>query len=110
MRAVADRLAALTGEPVLLAPAVVGPQVRELTERLEPGQMLMLENVRFEAGESRNEPALASALAELADLYVGDAFAARAPSTREYLGRGSASAVRRWPPDGARGARAQRGR
>ena len=72
----ADRLGALTGEPVPLAPAVVGPQVRDLTERLEPGQMLMLENVHFEAGESRNEPALASALAELADLYVGDAFAA----------------------------------
>ena len=76
MRAVAGRLGALMGEPVPLAPAVVGSQVRDLTERLEPGQMLMLENVRFEAGESRNEPALASALAELADLYVGDAFAA----------------------------------
>jgi phosphoglycerate kinase len=76
LRAVADHLGVLTGERVPLAPAVVGPQVRDLTERLEPGQMLMLENVRFEAGESRSEPALASALAELADLYVGDAFAA----------------------------------
>jgi phosphoglycerate kinase len=75
MRPVAERLGELTGERVPLAPAVVGQEVRELTERLEPGQMLMLENVRFEAGETRNDPALAAALAELADLYVNDAFA-----------------------------------
>jgi phosphoglycerate kinase len=75
MRPVADRLAKLTGASVALAPGVIGPKVRELTERLAPGQMLMLENVRFESGEGRNDPALASALAELADLYVDDAFA-----------------------------------
>jgi phosphoglycerate kinase len=75
MRPVADRLENLTGASVPLAPAVIGPRVCELTERLEPGQMLMLENVRFEAGETCNDPALASALAELADLYVDDAFA-----------------------------------
>ena len=75
MRPVADRVGKLTGASVPLAPAVIGPAVREVTERLEPGQMLMLENVRFEAGETRNDPALASALAELADLYVNDAFA-----------------------------------
>jgi phosphoglycerate kinase len=74
MRPVAARLAKLTGVPVPLAPAVVGPQVRELTERILPGAMLMLENVRFEPGETRNEPGLASALAELADFYVDDAF------------------------------------
>jgi phosphoglycerate kinase len=76
MRPVAERLARLTGASVPLAPAVVGPEVRELTERLMPGEMLMLENVRFEPGEKRNDPELASALAELADLYVNDAFAA----------------------------------
>jgi phosphoglycerate kinase len=74
MRPVADRLAELTGVPVPLAPAVIGPRVRELTDRLEPGQMLTLENVRFEAGEARNDPRLAAALAELADVYVDDAF------------------------------------
>jgi phosphoglycerate kinase len=74
MRPVADRLAELTGAPVTLAPAVIGSPVRELTERLEPGDMLMLENVRFEPGETRNDPELVSALAELADLYVNDAF------------------------------------
>ena len=74
MRPVADRLAELTGGPVTLAPAVVGPRVLELTERLTPGEMLMLENVRFEAGETKNDPGLAAALAELADAYVNDAF------------------------------------
>ena len=75
MRPVADRLGRLIGAPVRLAPAVTGPEVRELTGRLAPAQMLMLENVGFEAGETRNDPSLASALAELADLYVDDAFA-----------------------------------
>lgn len=75
MRPVADRLGKLTKASVRLAPAVIGPRVRELTERLEPGEMLMLENAHFEAGETRNDAALASALAELADVYVHDAFA-----------------------------------
>jgi phosphoglycerate kinase len=75
MQPVAARLAKLTGAPVPLAPAVIGSEVRGLTERLLPGEMLMLENVRFEAGETRNDPRLGSALAELADVYVDDAFA-----------------------------------
>jgi phosphoglycerate kinase len=74
MQPVADRLGTLLGTPVPLAPKVVGPHVRELTERLEPGAMLMLENARFEAGEMRNDPGLASALADLAELYVDDSF------------------------------------
>jgi phosphoglycerate kinase len=73
MRPVAERLAKLTGATVPLAPGVTGPEVRELTERLAPGAMLMLENVRLAAGETANDPGLASALAELADLYVDDA-------------------------------------
>lgn len=76
MRPVANRLGELAGAPVQFAAGVTGPQVRDLSERLEPGQMLMLENVRFEPGETDNLPALAAALAELADVYVGDAFAA----------------------------------
>ncbi|MBV8954012.1 MAG: phosphoglycerate kinase [Solirubrobacterales bacterium] len=75
MQPVANRLGRLTGTPVRLAPAVVGAEVRERTHSLAPGQMLMLENVRFEAGETRDDPTLASALADLADLYVDDAFA-----------------------------------
>ena len=74
MRPAAERLAELMGASVPLAPAVTGPAVRELTDRLAPGAMLMLENVRSVAGETRNDPRFAAALAELADLYVDDAF------------------------------------
>jgi phosphoglycerate kinase len=74
MRPVADRLAELIGAPVQLAPAVIGAEVRELSERLEPGEILMLENVRYEPGETKNDPELVSSLAELADVYVNDAF------------------------------------
>jgi phosphoglycerate kinase len=74
MAPVATRLRALTGAPVQLAPAVVGDQVRALSEQLKDAEMLLLENVRFEEGESANDPELARALAELADAYVDDAF------------------------------------
>ncbi len=74
MAPVAERLRELTGAPVTLAPAVVGGEVRRLSEALGEGELLLLENVRFEPGESRNDPALAAALAELADVYVDDAF------------------------------------
>jgi phosphoglycerate kinase len=74
MAPVARRLGELTGAQVALAPAVVGPEVKALTRELEDGEMLLLENVRFEQGEERNDPALAAALAELAEVYVDDAF------------------------------------
>jgi phosphoglycerate kinase len=61
---------------VTLAPDVVGEQVRALTESLADDELLVLENVRFEPGETRNDPELARALAELADAYVNDAFGA----------------------------------
>jgi phosphoglycerate kinase len=73
---VAARLAELTDAPVTLAPAVVGEPVRALAEELGAGELLLLENVRFEPGETTNDPALARALAELADAYVNDAFGA----------------------------------
>ncbi len=74
MAPVAARLSELTGAPVALAPAVVGEEVRALTEQLRDGELLLLENVRFEEGETANDPAFARALAELADVYVNDAF------------------------------------
>jgi phosphoglycerate kinase len=74
MRPVADRIRELTGAHVTLAPAVVGQEVQLLAERLAPGEILVLENVRYEAGETKNDPELARALAELADVYVNDAF------------------------------------
>jgi phosphoglycerate kinase len=74
MAPVAARLGELIGAKVTLAPAVVGEEVRALTEHLLDGELLLLENVRFEAGETANDPAFARALAELADVYVNDAF------------------------------------
>jgi phosphoglycerate kinase len=71
---VADRLRELTGAKVTLAPAVVGEEVTALAEALQDGDILVLENVRFEPGETSNDPELARALAELADVYVDDAF------------------------------------
>jgi phosphoglycerate kinase len=73
---VVARLRELTDAPVTLAPAVVGDRVKALSEQLAEGELLVLENVRFEAGETDNDPALARALAELADVYVDDAFGA----------------------------------
>jgi phosphoglycerate kinase len=76
MTPVSSRLAELTGWDVTQAPAVVGPAVEDLVGRLEPGSVLVLENSRFEPGETEDDPALAAALARLADSYVNDAFGA----------------------------------
>jgi phosphoglycerate kinase len=89
MRPVADRLAELTDADVTLAPGVVGDDVRALADDLAPGSVLLLENVRYEPGETANDPELAAALAELADLYVNDAFGAahRAHASTEGVTR-----------------------
>ena len=76
LRPAADRLAELTGADVTLAPAVVGPEVEAYAEQLEPGDVLVLENVRYEPGETKNDPELAQAYARLCDAYVNDAFGA----------------------------------
>jgi phosphoglycerate kinase len=73
LRPVADRLAELIDTEVTLAPAVIGEEVRALAEQLRSGDVMMLENVRWEPGETRNDPELAAALAALADVYVNDA-------------------------------------
>ncbi|HYV16483.1 MAG TPA: phosphoglycerate kinase [Conexibacter sp.] len=73
---VAARLSELLGVEVRLAPGVVGDEVTAAARALEPGDVLLLENVRYEPGETRNDPALAAALAALADAYVNDAFGA----------------------------------
>ena len=89
MRPVANRLAELTGADVTLAPGVVGPEVTAFAQNLQPGDVLMLENVRYEPGETKNDPALAAQLAELADVYVDDAFGAahRAHASTEGVAR-----------------------
>ncbi len=76
IRPAADRLAELTGADVTLAPGVVGEEVEALAANLNPGDVLMLENVRYEPGETRNDEGLARAFARLADVYVNDAFGA----------------------------------
>jgi phosphoglycerate kinase len=76
LRPAADRLSELTDADVTLAPGVVGDDVRAFSENLTRGDVLMLENVRFEPGETKNDPELAARLAELADAYVDDAFGA----------------------------------
>ncbi len=74
MQPAADRLTELTGWRVKLARSVVGDEVQAIAEGLAPGEILMLENLRFEAGETKNDPLLAAAYAALADVYVDDAF------------------------------------
>ncbi|HLY50211.1 MAG TPA: phosphoglycerate kinase [Solirubrobacteraceae bacterium] len=89
IRPAADRLAELIGADVTLAPGVVGEDVRAFAENLSSGQILVLENVRYEPGETKNDPDLAAALAELADVYVDDAFGAahRAHASTEGVAR-----------------------
>jgi phosphoglycerate kinase len=76
MRPVAERLSELLGTEVRQAPAVIGSEVDTMAEGLGPGDVLLLENVRFEPGETENDPKLAEALSSLADIYVNDAFGA----------------------------------
>lgn len=73
---VAARLGDLLGLPVALSPEVVGPETSRLAAGLGAGQVLLLENVRFHPGETKNDPELARQLAALANLYVDDAFGA----------------------------------
>ena len=73
---VAKRLSELLGMDVGMAADVVGPDAQAKAAALQPGQILLLENTRFEKGETKNDPALAKAMAAMADLYVSDAFGA----------------------------------
>jgi phosphoglycerate kinase len=73
---VAKRLGELLGTEVRLAPGLIEGDVDLTCRALGPGDVLLLENIRFEAGETKNDPRLAESLAELADVYVNDAFGA----------------------------------
>lgn len=86
---VADRLSELLGQPVEKVDEVIGPAVTERVARLKEGQILLLENVRFHPGEEKNDPELARSFADLADLYVNDAFGAahRAHASTEGIAR-----------------------
>jgi phosphoglycerate kinase len=73
---VSERLGELIEARVHQAPDVVGPEVRRGVDRLDPGTVLVLENTRWERGETQNDPELAKEMASLADAYVDDAFGA----------------------------------
>ena len=73
---VAKRLSELLGRPVIMAQDVVGPDAQAKAAALKPGEILLLENTRFEKGETKNDPELAKAMASMAEVYVSDAFGA----------------------------------
>ena len=71
---VAKRLSELLGQEVKLAKDVVGEDAKKLASEVQPGHAVLLENVRFEKGETKNDAALAKAMADMAEIYVNDAF------------------------------------
>ena len=89
MDPVAARLDELLGRPVIKVDQVAGDNVSAMASDLNPGQVMLLENTRFEPGEKKNDPELSRKLAELADVYVGDAFgsAHRAHASTEGAAR-----------------------
>jgi phosphoglycerate kinase len=76
LRPASARLGELIDAPVHQAPEVIGPEVRRGVDRLAAGSVLVLENTRWERGETENDPGLSEELASLADAYVDDAFGA----------------------------------
>ena len=73
---VAARLSELLGKPVIMAKDVVGEDAQAKAAALKSGEILLLENTRFEKGETKNDPKLAKAMADMAEVYVSDAFGA----------------------------------
>ena len=76
LKPVAVRLGELLGMEIIMAEDVVGADAQAKAAALQPGQVLLLENTRFEKGETKNDPALAKAMASMAEVYVSDAFGA----------------------------------
>src|SRR5262245_38396878 len=74
LKPVAARLSELLRKPVQFAPDCVGPEVQQMVSALKPGEVLLLENLRFHAEEEKNDPAFAQQLASLCDIYINDAF------------------------------------
>jgi phosphoglycerate kinase len=72
---VAKRLSRLLDKDIKLAPDCIGPEVEAMVDAMQPGDVLLLENLRFHAAEQENDPQFAAQLAKLAEVYVNDAFA-----------------------------------
>ena len=89
LKAAAEALGKLLDRPVKMAPDCIGPEVEAMAKALRPGDVLMLENVRFHKEEEKNDPAFARQLAGLGEVYVNDAFgsAHRAHASTEGVAR-----------------------
>ncbi|MBA3470166.1 MAG: phosphoglycerate kinase [Herpetosiphonaceae bacterium] len=89
LKPAADRLHQLLGQPVKTVAATVGPEAEAAAQALQPGEVLILENTRFDAREESNDLAMAEELAKLGDVYVNDAFGAahRAHASTEGVAR-----------------------
>ena len=89
LRPLAEALSAALKRPVAWAEDCIGPEAEAAVAALKDGEILLLENTRFHAGEEKNDPAMAQALARLADAYVNDAFSAahRAHASTEGVAR-----------------------
>ncbi|TAJ09223.1 MAG: phosphoglycerate kinase [Nitrospirae bacterium] len=73
---VVKRLQRLLGKDVLFAPDCIGPEVEKMVAKMKPGDVLLLENLRFHPGEEKNDEAFSKALASLGDVFINDAFGA----------------------------------
>jgi len=87
LRQILPALAAALGQPVAFAEDCIGPKAKLAIAQARPGEVVLLENLRFHAGEEQNDPAFVAALAELGDIYVNDAFSSahRAHASTEGL-------------------------
>ena len=74
LRPVAQRLSELLGKPVSFSEAIVGESAVTMANELKNGEIMLLENLRFNKGEEKNDPEFAKALADMAEIYVSDAF------------------------------------
>ncbi len=74
LKVVAERLSQLLGKPVIMASDVAGEDAKAKAAALENGQVMLLENTRYMKGETKNDPELSKALADMADIFVNDAF------------------------------------
>ena len=102
LRPVAEYLSNLLAKPVPLAPDCVGPEVNKLVSQLNEGEALLLENLRFHPEEEKNDPEFARQLAELADIYINEAFAA------SHRAHASVEAITRFVPVCAAGYQLQK--
>lgn len=92
LKPVATRLKNLLKKPVKFIPGALGPKVIQALKTLSAGEILMLDNLRFNSGELANDPAFASELAALADIYVSDAFSV------SHRDQASVSAIKKYLP------------